>query len=98
MRRQCDVTMTEKPTHSVPTAGRTAQQLRFSKVYDACEHSYILTLLSSLGPLHIVLVDASSPRGSDATLAGMGTLSEGFERFVAAPPLPRRLPAMARRV
>jgi len=55
-------------------------------------------LLSSLGPLHIVLVDAPSPRGSDATLAGMGTLSEGFERFVAAPLLPRRLPAMARRV
>ena len=98
MRRQCDVTMTEKPTRSVPTAGRTAQQLRFSKVDDACEHLYILTLLSSLGPLHIVLVDASSPRGSDATLAGMGTLSEGFERFVAAPLLPRRLRAMARTV
>jgi len=25
MRRQCDVTMTEEPTHSVPTARRTAQ-------------------------------------------------------------------------
>jgi hypothetical protein len=92
------MTMTEKPTGSVPTARRTAQQLRFPKVYDAYEHSYILTLLSSLGPLHIVLVDTPSPRGSDATLAGMGTLSEGFERFVAAPLLPRRLPAMARRV
>ena len=98
MRRQCDVTMTEEPTHSVPTARRTPQQLRFSKAYDAYEHSYILTLLSSLGPLHIVLVDAPSPRGSDATLAGMGTLSEGFERFVAAPLLPRRLRAMARTV
>jgi hypothetical protein len=31
-------------------------------------------------------------------LKGMGTLSEGFERFVAAPLLPRRLPSMARRV
>jgi hypothetical protein len=98
MRRQCDVTMTEEPTHSVPTARRTAQQLRFSKGDDACGHSYILTLLSSLGPFHIVLVDTPSPRGSDATLAGMGTLSEGFERFVAAPLLPRRLPAMVRRV
>ncbi|MGA8439817.1 MAG: isocitrate lyase/phosphoenolpyruvate mutase family protein [Candidatus Sulfotelmatobacter sp.] len=38
------------------------------------------------------------PRGSDATLAGMGILSEGFERFVVAPLLPRRLRAMARRV
>jgi hypothetical protein len=55
-------------------------------------------LLSSLGPLHIVLVDAPSPHGSDATLAGMGTLSEGVERFVAAPLLPRRLRAMARTV
>ena len=90
--------MTEKPTGSVPTARRTAQQLRFPKVYDAYEHSYILTLLSSLGPLHIVLVDTPSPRGSDATLAGMGTLSEGIERFVAAPLLPRRLRAMARTV
>src|SRR6266404_9769602 len=98
MRRQCDVTMTEEPTHSVPTARRTAQHLRFSEIDDAYEHSCILTLLSSLGPLHIVLVDASSPRGSDATLAGMGTLSEGFERFVAAPLQPRRLHAMARTV
>ncbi len=30
--------------------------------------------------------------------AGMGTLSEGFERFVAAPLQPRRLHAMARTV
>ena len=36
-----------------------------------------------------MLVDAPSPRGSDATLAGMGTLSGGFERFVAAPLQPR---------
>ena len=92
------MTMTEHPLRSVPTARRTAQHLRFSEIDDAYEHSCILTLLSSLGPLHIVLVDTPSPRGSDATLAGMGTLSEGFERFVAAPLLPRRLPAMARRV
>ena len=77
--------MTEHPLRSVPTARRTAQHLRFSGIDDAYEHSCILTLLSSLGPLHIVLVDTPSPRGSDATLAGMGTLSEGFERFVAAP-------------
>ena len=98
MRRQCDVTMTEEPTRSVPTARRTAQHLRFSKVYDAYEHSYILTLLSSLGRFHIVLVDTPSPHGSDATLAGMGTLSEGFERFVAAPLQPRRLRVMVHTV
>jgi hypothetical protein len=90
--------MTEKPVCSVPTARRTAQPLRFSKGDDAYEHSCILTLLSSLGPLHIVLADTPSPRGSDATLAGMGTLSEGFERFVAAPLLPRRLRVMVHTV
>jgi hypothetical protein len=90
--------MTEEPTVPCPLQEEPRSQLRFSKVYDAYEHSYILTLLSSLGPLHIVLVDTPSPRGSDATLAGMGTLSEGFERFVAAPLLPRRLHAMARMV
>ena len=93
--------MTEHPLRSVPTARRPEEPrsiFRFSEIDDAYEHSCILTLLSSLGPLHIVLVDAPSPRGSDATLAGMGTLSEGFERFVAAPLLPRRLHAMARTV
>ena len=80
------------------TARRATQHVRLSSADDAYEHLCILTLLSSLGPLHLVLVDAPSPRGSDATLAGMGTLSEGFERFVAAPLLPRRLRAMARTV
>ena len=65
---------------------------------DAYEHLRILTLPSSLGPLHFVLADASSPRGPDATLASMGTLSEGFERFVAAPLLPPRLRALVRTV
>ena len=82
----------------MPTARRTAQHFRFSEIDDAYEHLCILTLLSSLGPLHLVLADAPWPHGSDATLAGMGTLSEGFERFVASPLLPRRLRAMARTV
>ena len=82
----------------MPTARRTAQHLRFSKGDDAYEHLCILTLLSSLGPLRFVLADTPSPRGSDATLAGMGTLSEGFERFVAAPLLPRRLRVMVHMV
>ena len=51
-----------------------------------------------LGPLHLMLADASSPRGSDATLASVSPLSEGFERFVASPLLPRRLRAMGRTV
>ena len=42
-------------------------------------------LLSSLGPLHLMLADALSPHGSNATLASVGTLSEGFERFVTSP-------------
>jgi hypothetical protein len=90
--------MTEKPVRSVPTAGRTTQHLRFSQGDDAYQHSCILTLLSSLAPLHIVLVDTPSPRDSDVTLAGMGTLSESFERFVAAPLQPRRLRVMVHTV
>src|SRR5271157_5745386 len=32
-----------------------------------------------------MLADALSPHGSNATLASVGTLSEGFERFVTSP-------------
>ena len=60
---------------------------------DAYEHLCILTLLTSLGPLHHVLADTPWPRGFDVTLTGMGTLSEGFERSVASPLQPRRLRA-----
>jgi hypothetical protein len=42
-------------------------------------------VLLSLGPLHIVLVDAPSPRGSDADLSIAGTLSERFRQVVAFP-------------
>ena len=45
-----------------------------------------------------MLADASFPRGCDATLARVGTLSEGFERSVASPLQPRRLHAMGRMV
>jgi hypothetical protein len=41
-----------------------------------------------------MLADTPSPRGPGATRASMGTLSEGFERSVASPLQPRRLPAM----
>ena len=85
MRRQCCLPMTEDPEASVLTARRAPQHVRLSSADDAYEHSYILTLLSNLGPLHLMLADTSSPRGSDATLASVGTLSEGFERFVASP-------------
>jgi hypothetical protein len=98
LRRQCGMTMTEQPLRSVPTARRTAQHLRFSGINDVYEHSCILTLLPSLGLVRFVLADTPSPRGSDAILADMGTLSEGVERFVVAPLLPRRLRAMARTV
>ena len=42
-------------------------------------------LLPSLGPLHLMLADTPWPRGFGATLASVGTLSEGSERFVASP-------------
>jgi len=54
--------------------------------YDACEHSCILTLLSSLGPLRRMLADTPLPHGSGANLAIVGPLSEGFGRIVASSP------------
>jgi len=45
-----------------------------------------------------MLADTPSPYGSGATLASVGTLSEGFERSVASPLQPRRLRAMGRTV
>jgi hypothetical protein len=90
--------MTEEQEAPVLTARRAAQHFRLSSADDAYEHLCILTVLSSLGPLHLMLADTSSPRGSDATLASVGTLSEGFERSVASPLQPRRLRAMGRTV
>ena len=90
--------MTENPEASVLTARRAPQHVRLFSADDAYEHLCILTLLSSLRPLHLMLADASLPRGSDATLASVGTLSEGFERSVASPLQPRRLRAMGRTV
>jgi len=90
--------MTEKPEASVLTARRAPQHIRLISADDAYEHLCILTVLSSLGPLHLMLADTSLPRGSDATLASVGTLSEGFERSVASPLQPRRLRAMGRTV
>jgi len=90
--------MTEEPEASALTARRAAQHLRLSSADDAYEHLCILTLLSSLAPFHLMLADTSSPRGSDATLANVGPLSEGFERSVASPLQPRRLRAMGRTV
>jgi len=45
-----------------------------------------------------MLVDTRSPRGLRATLASVGTLSEGTERSVASPLLPLRLRPMGRTV
>ena len=77
--------MTEDWEASVPTASRAPQHVRLFPADDAYKHLCILTLLPSLGPLHLMLADALSPRGSTATLASVGTLSEGFERFVTSP-------------
>ena len=90
--------MTEYEEASVPTAKRAAQHIRLSRANDAYEHLYILTLLPSLAPLHLMLADTPLPRGFGATLANVGPLSEGFERSVASPLQPRRLCAMGRTV
>ena len=90
--------MTEEQEASVLTARRAAQHFRLSSADDAYEHLCILTLLSSLAPLHLMLADTPWPRGFGAILANVGPLSEGFERSVASPLQPRRLRAMGRTV
>ena len=90
--------MTEDPEVSVLIAKRAAQHVRLSRANGAYEHLCILTLLPSLAPLHLMLADTPLPHGSDATLANVGPLSEGFERSVASPLQPRRLRATGRTV
>ena len=90
--------MTEDPEVSVLTAKRAAQHVRLSRANDAYEHLCILTLLSSLAPLHLMLADTPWPHGFGAILANVGPLSDGFERSVASPLQPRRLRAMGRTV
>src|ERR1700676_5071247 len=98
MRRQCGLPMTENPEASVLTATRAAQHFRLFRANDAYEHLCILTVLSSLAPLHLMLADTPWPHGFGATLTNLGPLSEGFERSVASPLQPRRLCAMGRTV
>jgi len=90
--------MTENPEASVLTARRAPQHVRLSSADDAYEHLCILILLRSLGPLHLMLADTPWPHDSDATLANVGPLSEGFEQSVVSPPQPRRQRAMGRTV
>ena len=90
--------MTAESEAAVLTAVRATQHIRLPRHHDAYKCLCILTLLSSLGPLRLMLADTSSPHGSDATLASVDTLSEGFERSVASPLQPRRLRAMGRTV
>ena len=90
--------MKEDPEASVLTARRAAQHVRLSSRDDAYEHLCILALLSSLGPLRLMLADTPLPYGFGATLANVDTLSEGFERSVASPLQPRRLRATGRTV
>src|ERR1700731_5263318 len=78
--------MTEKPEGSVLTARRAAQHFRLSSADDACEHLYILTVRSSLGP--------SPPNAGRYTVASQfrcRSCERGYifprapEQFVASP-------------
>src|SRR6202051_849385 len=78
--------MTEKPEASVLTARRAAQHFRLSSADDACEHLYILSVRSSLGP--------SPPNAGRYTVASRfrcrscerGYIFQGApEQFVASP-------------
>src|SRR5260370_14716325 len=78
--------MTEKPEASVLTARRAAQHFRLSSADDACDHLYIPTVRSSLGP--------SRPNAGRYTVASRfrrrscerGYIVQGApERFVTSP-------------
>ena len=78
--------MTEEPEASVLTARRAAQHFRLSSADDACEHLYILTVRSSLGP--------SPPNAGRYTVASRfrrRSCERGYifprapEQFVASP-------------
>ena len=56
--------MTAESEAAVLTAIRAAQHIRLPRHHDAYKCLCILTLLSSLGPLRLMLADTSSPRGS----------------------------------
>jgi hypothetical protein len=55
------VTGAAQPEESALKPVLDEDQSEIHVALDAYEHSYILALLSSLGPLHIVLVDTPSP-------------------------------------
>src|SRR5690348_5832268 len=63
--------MTENPEASALTARRAAQHFRLFRANDAYEHLCILTLLPSLAPLHLMLVDTPWPHGFGATLTNV---------------------------
>ena len=90
--------MTEKPEASVLTATRATQHIRLFRANDAYERLCILTMPLSLGLLRLMLADTPLPRGSGATLAGVGTFSKGSRTVRYLPTLPCRLRAMGRTV
>ena len=49
------------------------------------ERSRMLTMPFTLAPLRPMLADTPVPRGTDASLATVGTLSEGVTRVVTSP-------------
>ena len=88
--------MAGDPKTSALIAKRAAQHVRLSRANDAYERLCILTVLSSLAPLHLMLADTSLPRGFGAALASVGTLSKGSRTVRCLPALPCRLRAMGR--
>src|ERR1700674_1615320 len=90
--------MTTEHGPVVPTAKKSAKQLPLLETYDAYKSLHMLTMLSMHpSPTSAsLLADAPLPRGSDATLAEWGPLSESSRtvRYLAA--LSRRVRSMGR--
>jgi hypothetical protein len=91
--------MTEEAKPPVLTARRAPQHVRlFGDLRRLQAFVYSDQYHQASPRLRLMLADTPSPHGSGATLASVGTLSEGFERSVASPLQPRRLRAMGRTV
>jgi hypothetical protein len=78
----------------VLTARRAAQHFRLSVPHDAYEYLCILTILPELRPISALCWQIHRLLTVLVPLSRVDTLSEGFERSVASPLLPRRLRAM----
>ena len=72
-------------THHVAFLAQACRHLGLVHFYDASKSSHVFTIPCIRPHLRLVLADTSFPRGSDASLVTVGSLSEGSVRVVTFP-------------